>query len=52
MYDEEYDDDSDDIFGNFFDDYSNNEPEEDEIKSFLNEYYLIYPNKLPKSEFF
>jgi hypothetical protein len=53
MYDED-DDDTDDIFGNFFDDYSNNESEseEDEIKSFLNEYYLVYPDKLPKSEFF
>jgi len=26
--------------------------DEDEIMSFLNEYYLIYPNKLPTAEFF
>jgi hypothetical protein len=51
MYNED-DEDSDDLFGNFFDDYSDTESEEDEIKSFLNEYYLIYPNKLPNSEFF
>ena len=51
MYNEE-DEESDDFFGNFFDDFSNSEAEEDEIKSFLNEYYLIYPNKLPDSEFF
>lgn len=51
MYNEE-DDDIDDLFGNFFDDDLEKENEEDEIKSFLNEYYLIYPDKLPKSDFF
>jgi len=51
MYNEE-DDDIDDLFGNFFDDNLEKENEEDEIKSFLNEYYLIYPDKLPKSDFF
>jgi len=25
---------------------------EDDIISFLNEYYVVYPNRLPKSEFF
>ena len=51
MYNED-DEDSDDLFGSFFDDDIINETEEDEIKSFLNEYYLIFPNKLPNSEFF
>jgi hypothetical protein len=51
MYNEE-DDDIDDLFGNFFDDELEKGNEEDEIKSFLNEYYLIYPDKLPKSDFF
>lgn len=38
----------------FYDDYSNIEDdvEYDEIVSFLNEYYLIYPKRLPKSELF
>lgn len=52
MYNEDDNDDVDDLFGNFFDDDLEKENEEDEIKSFLNEYYLIYPGKLPKSDFF
>lgn len=52
MYNEDDNDDVDDLFGNFFDDDLEKENEEDEIKSFLNEYYLIYPDKLPKSDFF
>jgi hypothetical protein len=49
MYDE---DDENELFGDFFDDYSDNEFENDEIRSFLNEYYLIYPEKLPNPDFF
>ena len=49
LYDDE---DTDDLFGNFFDNDDYLETEEDEIKSFLNEYYLIYPNNLPNSDFF
>lgn len=46
MYEEEedFEDFDDDDFGDFIN--------EDEIVSFLNEYYLIYPNKLPSAEFF
>ena len=47
-----------DLFNDLYDD-ENDEFEdyyeiidEDEIISFLNEYYLIYPTKLPKSELF
>lgn len=47
MYDE-----NDDFFDDFFDEEFGSEFEEDEIKSFLSEYYLIYPDKLPKSDFF
>ena len=43
------DDDEDfDIFGDFEDE----ELDEDEIISFLNEYYLIYPTKLPEAQLF
>ena len=33
-------------------DEEENEIEENEIISFLNEYYLIFPNKLPNAELF
>jgi hypothetical protein len=44
LLDEEYDD----------DDYDDDElfVDEDEVTSFLNEYYLIYPSKLPSSDLF
>lgn len=51
MYNDD-DEDNEDVFGSIFDEDDINEAEEDEIKSFLNEYYLIFPNKLPNSEFF
>jgi hypothetical protein len=46
------DDDSDDIFGNFFNDAMDDEVYDEDIKSFLTEYYLVYPNLLPKPDFF
>lgn len=38
----------------FYEDYSdlNDDVDNDEIILFLNEYYLIYPKRLPKSELF
>ncbi len=50
MYNED-DDEDDDIFGDMF----GNDVEDfdsDEVKSFLNEYYLIFPDRLPDVEFF
>jgi hypothetical protein len=35
-----------------FDDFEEEELDEDEIVSFLNEYYLIYPKKLPEAQLF
>lgn len=35
-----------------FDDIENEEIENQEIFSFLGEYYLIYPDKLPRAELF
>ena len=49
MYSDE-DDDDDDIFGNLFDDIE--DFDSDEVKSFLNEYYLIFPDRLPDVDFF
>ena len=46
FYNDRYDD-EDDEFEEYYD-----AVDEDEVISFLNEYYLIYPNKLPKSELF
>jgi len=50
MYNEE-DNDDDDFFGDFFggdiEDFDS-----DEVKSFLNEYYLIFPDRLPDVDFF
>lgn len=43
---EEYDEDSDD------DDFDSIYVDEQEIISFLNEYYMLYPSKLPNSEIF
>jgi hypothetical protein len=42
----------DDEFEDMFDDFEEEELDEDEIISFLNEYYLIYPKKLPESQLF
>ena len=46
FYNDRYDDEEDE-----FEEYYE-VVDEDEVISFLNEYYLIYPNKLPKSELF
>lgn len=45
-------DEDEDGFESLFDDDFEDPLDEDEIMSFLNEYYLIYPNKLPTAEFF
>jgi hypothetical protein len=44
-----WDDDEDDFFDSYDDEY---EMDEDEIMSFLNEYYLIYPKRLPKPQMY
>jgi hypothetical protein len=49
MYSDE-DEDDDDIFGDIFDDVE--DFDSDEVKSFLNEYYLIFPDRLPDVDFF
>jgi hypothetical protein len=45
ILEEEYDEDD-------FDSYEDENIDEQEITSFLNEYYLIYPSKLPGPEIF
>lgn len=40
---EEDDDESDEDFSDYLD--------EDDLKTFLNEYYVVYPEKLPKPEY-
>lgn len=45
-------DEDDDGFEGLFNDDFGDPLDEDEIMSFLNEYYLIYPDKLPTAEFF
>lgn len=50
MYNEE-DDDDDDIFGGMFDE-DVEDFDSDEVKSFLDEYYLIFPDRLPDVDFF
>lgn len=45
ILEEDYDDDN-------FDIYYDDNIDEQEITSFLNEYYLIYPSKLPSPEIF
>jgi hypothetical protein len=42
-------DDDDDFFGTYDEEF---EMDEEEIISFLNEYYLIYPDKLPESQLY
>ena len=42
-------DEDDDFFGTYDEEF---EMDEEEIKSFLNEYYLIYPNRLPDTQLY
>lgn len=42
-------DEDDDFFGTYDEEF---EMDEDEIISFLNEYYLIYPDRLPEPQLF
>jgi hypothetical protein len=49
---EDFYDDEDEEFEDMFDDFEEEELDEDEIISFLNEYYLIYPKKLPEAQLF
>ncbi len=46
-----FDDDDDEFMGDFYDD-DKIELDEDELLIFLNEYYTVNPNQLPKSEFY
>ena len=46
-----FEDDEDDFMGDFYDD-EKIELDEDELLSFLNEYYMVNPKQLPKSEFY
>lgn len=48
LFGEEYDVDDEELF----EDDEISEIEESEVISFLNEYYLIYPDKLPNAELF
>ena len=48
--DEEFFDDDDEFFED--EDENNSEFNNQEVASFLNEYYLIYPDKMPKPELF
>ena len=49
---EDFYEDDDEEFEDMFDDFEEEELDEDEIVSFLNEYYLIYPKKLPEAQLF
>ena len=49
---ENFFEDDDEEFEDMFNDFEEEELDEDEIISFLNEYYLIYPKKLPESQLF
>lgn len=49
---EDFYDNDDEEFEDMFDDFEDEELDEDEIVSFLNEYYLIYPKKLPEAQLF
>ena len=49
---EDFYDYDDEEFEDMFDDFEEEELDEDEIVSFLNEYYLIYPKKLPEAQLF
>jgi hypothetical protein len=48
LWDNEEDDD-DDVFGGYEEDL---DMDEEEIISFLNEYYLIYPKRLPEAQLY
>ena len=50
--DEDFFDDDDEEFEDMFDDFDEDILDEDEIISFLNEYYLIYSKKLPEAQLF
>ena len=50
--DEDFFDDDDEEYEDMFDDFDEDILDEDEIMSFLNEYYLIYPKKLPEAQLF
>lgn len=50
--DESFFDEDDDEFDEVYDDFEEDFLDEDEIISFLNEYYLIYPKKLPEAQLF
>jgi hypothetical protein len=43
------DEDEDDLFSDYDEDF---DMDEEEIISFLNEYYLIYPDRLPESQLY
>ena len=49
---EDFYEDDDEEFEDMFDDFEEEDLDEDEIVSFLNEYYLIYPKKLPEAQLF
>ena len=49
---ENFFEDDDEEFEDMFNDFEEEELDEDEIVSFLNEYYLIYPKKLPEAQLF
>ena len=49
---ENFFEDDDEEFEDMFIDFEEEELDEDEIISFLNEYYLIYPKKLPEAQLF
>ena len=52
-FSESYDDDDDDYMENMIRNYDAQlDIDEDEIITFLNEYYIVNPNKLPKTELF
>jgi len=52
-FSESYDDDDDDYMENMIRNYESQlDIDEDEIITFLNEYYIVNPNKLPKTELF
>jgi predicted transcriptional regulator len=49
---ENFFEDDDEEFEDMFNDFEEEELDEEEIISFLNEYYLIYPKKLPEAQLF
>ena len=52
-FSESYDDDDDDYMENMIRNYEAQlDIDDDEIITFLNEYYIVNPNRLPKTELF